>query len=857
MRPKRGGSLRHGHHRGVGVGGSHRRRRARTLPLLAALVLTVFTVFTYVHFDRAGGLGDAEDLVVQEVRAVEDQVMKLFQSGEKGRGSSRGEGSGHVEAALVSTTKDKGNGPRPGRREKKRRRRRSGGGKSWDDFGRECFRDVFKFRNPLTSNTLDSDRADSDHGGRSHAHGDANLLRPSHESWISHGDTRYASNSNLEADATNGTVVYAAWQCSDTHEGAKDQFVQLAVSHNQGRRWKNLPVRLNYNRRNKAGFLPVWSPVLHSRRNGELYVFYAQSRHNCRLRGRTDWFTAGGDVYYVKSRDGGQTLDPSGPQLAFKFQDAPLVLTGNLVVARRGKQEVWALPCNQEVTQSTCLRPGEAARAYSGPGVLVSRDQGKTWNFTVSLRRDFEANTAAGRPRVRQANTTQAKAGFGIRDGALVSADQSGSSQMLQLFRSARGRVYAGKSSDYGGHWKEPEVADLPNPNAKIAALRQRDGLLVAAFNNATRRGRQGNLYVAACFDLDGTSWDNVARLEKAPRTTFSQPAMAQVMDQDNRRPGATLVAYSVSERVFGHLHSGVMQSRGIKVASVNLATPRLHVMRGKEGVTFRGGRVVLDPSGPNYPCLSLHHPSLRAVFKSPLTDRAEVRATVGIQLKVSPKQAKQRGQDLYSGLGGDDYGEIFFNADSNITSRLVSLRACKNEQSCRDSKLQRDSFALATIYGVFSTRAVVDEFSSPILVSLRILLSDGEGKQRAVNVHVDAEKSNGWLRAMQEFRFLILRRELEEEEEAEEPRGIAEGEGEGAAGNAPTHAYRLEVLFGEHRVTDFEWTGKMPSHLTFGCGRAACSPEKKGLCGASITARTQWNFKDIRLDTQLNKCLG
>ena len=49
----------------------------------------------------------------------------------------------------------------------------------------------------------------------------------------------------------------------------------------------------------------------------------------------------------------------------------------------------------------------------------------------------------------------------------------------------------------------------------------------------------------------------------------------------------------------------------------------------------------------------------------------------------------------------------------------------------------------------------------------------------------------------------------------------------------------------------------KMPSHLTFGCGRAACSPEKKGLCSASITARTQWNFKDIRLDTQLNKCLG
>ena len=154
--------------------------------------------------------------------------MKLFQSGE-GRGSSRGEGSGHVEAALVSTTKDKGNGPRPGRREKKRRRRRPAGSPGMTLAASASAMSQV----PEPAHVQHPGLGQGGLGPRRQvsAHGDANLLRPSHESWISNGDTRY-ENSNLEADATNGMCVRCP-ECSDTR-GRGDQFVQLAVSHNQG-----------------------------------------------------------------------------------------------------------------------------------------------------------------------------------------------------------------------------------------------------------------------------------------------------------------------------------------------------------------------------------------------------------------------------------------------------------------------------------------------------------------------------------------------------------------------------------------------------------------------------------------------
>ena len=90
---------------------------------------------------------------------------------------------------------------------------------------------------------------------------------------------------------------------------------------------------------------------------------------------------------------------------------------------------------------------------------------------------------------------------------------------------------------------------------------------------------------------------------------------------------------------------------------------------------------------------VTLYHPSLFALFRSPLTDQAEIRASVAMQLKIAPKQKQVKGQHLYSGLGTEDFGDLYFNTNSNITSRLMTLKVC--DTNCRDTKLERDSTSL------------------------------------------------------------------------------------------------------------------------------------------------------------------
>ena len=77
--------------------------------------------------------------------------------------------------------------------------------------------------------------------------------------------------------------------------------------------------------------------MLHSRRNGELLLFYSQSRPKCRVKGRSDWYTPGGDVYFITSKDNGVTF--GDPKVAMTMRKAPLALTSNLVTLKEGKRD--------------------------------------------------------------------------------------------------------------------------------------------------------------------------------------------------------------------------------------------------------------------------------------------------------------------------------------------------------------------------------------------------------------------------------------------------------------------------------------------------------------------------------------
>ena len=415
----------------------------------------------------------------------------------------------------------------------------------------------------------------------------------------------------------------------------------------------------------------------------------------------------------------------------------------------------------------------------------------------------------------------------------------------------------------------------MPNPDTKVTTYGMRDGTLVAAFNNATRRGHQSNLMLATSFDPEGKDWSAVASIEESAKTIYSSPSIAQIGGGSEaakaHRSGPLLVAFSVAETVFGHFRSGVPQYNGIKVASVDLGVPRMHVRRGKQGVSFRNARLSLDLSPEeaedkrdrggrsgsrelSAPCLHFYHPSLFALFKGSLTDVADLRAQIGMQLKVAPKTRQVKGKAMYSGLGGNDGAEVYFNAKSNITHRLVALKAC-DARYCTEKTFEKESTNLVVVSGIFASNADSDEYESPVLAGFKIVMADGGGKTKTITVDVDADKKGDWYQVEEELRFLIKRQRKVDAEEM-----VGGGAGDDASGRrgGAHYAYKLELFFGEDRITDFEWTGKLPSYVTFGCSRSlqgACTPRGAGLCRRNLSTKFLWHVQDIALNTNKNQC--
>ena len=317
-------------------------------------------------------------------------------------------------------------------------------------------------------------------------------------------------------------------------------------------------------------------------------------------------------------------------------------------------------------------------------------------------------------------------------------------------------------------------------------------------------------------------------------------------------KAGPVLVAYSVAETIFGHFHAGVYQYRGIKLSSVNLNLPRLHVRRGRQAVSFRSSRLLFDMSGdeekkterkspPAPPCLSLHHPSLFSLFQSSLVDRAEVKASIGMQLKVKPGSKQVKGKAMYQGLGTDDATELYFNAESNVTHRLVSLKGCSRH--CTMASLERESFNLFVLSGVFASNPDTDEYESPVLSGFRMSFTDGSaGSSKVLKIDVDAEKKGDWFFVDEELRLVINR-------------NLTEGE---PSSSSASYSYGMDVYFGEDLLTSFSWRDKQPGFLSLGCSRSfqgSCTPRGVGLCGRNIATKYMWHVQDLSIETHQNPC--
>ena len=117
---------------------------------------------------------------------------------------------------------------------------------------------------------------------------------------------------------------------------------------------------------------------------------------------------------------------------------------------------------------------------------------------------------------------------------AIAPLDETTAIALLRYAGEPPGRIWAVTSTNTGENWTEPELINLPNPNAAVALLNIGNGNLLLALND-TKDGR--NRLSLAVRGIDTSRWKIVKTLEAETNTLeveyeFSYPSL--VMDSDD-----------------------------------------------------------------------------------------------------------------------------------------------------------------------------------------------------------------------------------------------------------------------------------------------------------------------------------
>jgi hypothetical protein len=170
--------------------------------------------------------------------------------------------------------------------------------------------------------------------------------------------------------------------------------------------------------------------------------------------------------------------------------------------------------------------------------VLVSKDQGKTWQPKGKIR----------------------VGGTWLIEGAVVERrDYS-----LQLFfRTSKGKVYTAYSWDGGDTWTGANPTTVPNPDSKMDATAFPDTReIVVAYNDATDRNKinKGRCRLRVAISCDGgVGFKTITELEEGSLKMYIHYPTV-VTDGDR-----AIVAYSL----MGHPHLRQGDIGGIKIAEV------------------------------------------------------------------------------------------------------------------------------------------------------------------------------------------------------------------------------------------------------------------------------------------------
>lgn len=310
------------------------------------------------------------------------------------------------------------------------------------------------------------------------------------------GEHRHNGAPSL-ARLDNGTML-AFWQAAEDTEGEDFQHIRMSSSRSgDGKAWQKAVAAPLTAPEGPRGANPRWTPIPHVAKDGRLFLFFTESSgdRSCRLptHPKKTW-APGGDVRVVVASPDLTRWEE--PRIILPLEEngsaAPKILSGRMIVAAGGE---WVLPFCRDVTPlsrakwpseeraAACgARPPPLDAATSGCGVLVSADQGATWDARAPplLSTAKSAAAAAGGPNGGPMHTQ-------LGDASVMEVGTGG---LLLLLKSRTGgHVYQSLSSSLGTSWTTPRpVGALPNPDAKVHGLRlQPSGPLAVVYNDHTK----------------------------------------------------------------------------------------------------------------------------------------------------------------------------------------------------------------------------------------------------------------------------------------------------------------------------------------------------------------------------------
>jgi Predicted neuraminidase (sialidase) len=238
-----------------------------------------------------------------------------------------------------------------------------------------------------------------------------------------------------------------------------------------------------------------WNPVLASRRDGGIVLFYKVGDEIA------EWRTM-----LRTSRDRGSSWSAAA----------------ELVGGDRGgrgpvRTKVLALTDGTWLAGAS-LERGAAWRAF----VDRSEDEGATWSAGSLLSIDVAQRDADGASS-GIAVSAQSFKGRGVIQPSLW-AEEDGSCHAL--LRSTEGRVYRTDSRDGGRTWSRPEKTGLPNNNSGLDVVYLGERRLVLAHNPVGENWGSRTPLVLSFSEDDGSTWERALVLEEGPGE-FSYPALA------------------------------------------------------------------------------------------------------------------------------------------------------------------------------------------------------------------------------------------------------------------------------------------------------------------------------------------